>query len=1080
MFVHFSNRTEALVDALADLLSRDPPPPQRPETIVVQGRGMERFLQLQLANRFGIWAHPSFPFPGAYLEAVVDRALPMEASAPRYDPLEARWTIARVLQDSRDSPAFVPLQGYLGSSSAERLLQLSGRIADLFDRYIVYRPRMVLEWERGGGQGWQPVLFRELMARTGAQHLARRGRGFAARITEGHTLGPRERVSFFGISSLPPLYLELLSVISQAHEVHLFVPNPSQEFWGAIKGRRDVIRPHQGPATLEMHAREGHPLLASFGRLGRDFLNQLLEADIQEELHFVQPPSTPGVVQALQEDIFLLHHRAGDPRPPLPPSEARLRLHSCHGPTREAEVLRDQLTEAFEHDPSLEPRDVVVLTPDIERYAPVIEAVFGDGAIPYRVADRGAGQLLVTARALFRTLRVLEGRFTASEILDLLSLAPIRDHFRIRSSDLERITEWIDESGIRWGIDAEHRAAEGQPADASNTWRFGLERLMLGYAAGDGSELWCHTLPSEGIQGSEADVVGYLAELCETLFELHGESRRPMSLQDWREFIERLIERCLRDARSYAGELVEVRNAVHEWFDQASGHGLDERARFETPIPLPTLRTLLEEALAHRVSSRGFLSSGVTFCQLTPMRSIPFRVVCLLGMNDDEFPRRDRNLGFDEMAAAPKRGDRSLRDEDRQLFLEALLSVRDQLIVTYVGQSIHDNSERPPSPLIDELLDTIAETFEDGPALVQAITTVHPLHGFSPRYFAGETKLYSFAPAYQEGAAALRTPRQRAPFVVEPVTPRAAADELSVTELQRFFRNPTRVFAQQLGLYLGGDERRIRDREPIALDNLEQWMLGTELLRERLAKQSHEETVARIRASGRLPPGTLGDVAFQALRPLVDQLVAKAAPLLEGEPLPPLPVDLTIDGTRLRGTLRGVYPRGQTHAQYSRLARSSDLELWIRHLVLNAAAPENYPRKSALIGRAEKGPEAKRIFYRPVGDAVDILAELIRLYRVGLRYPLPLFQLSSRAYAERRLAGTPEEQALIGAERIFYPTGDAFTDFSDPYVRRVHDGRSPIDPVRPLAAPEDWLPFPEVALRVFEPLLRHRVEEDEP
>jgi exodeoxyribonuclease V gamma subunit len=366
---------------------------------------------------------------------------------------------------------------------------------------------------------------------------------------------------------------------------------------------------------------------------------------------------------------------------------------------REVEVLHDQLVALFEEIPDLEPRDVIVMTPAIDGYAPLVEAVFGESTtrppIPYHIADRGPRATDEIVDAFSRLLAIVDGRMTATEVLDLLRIGAIRRRFAIAAEDVELLRTWVGRVGIRWGIDDAHRAALGQPPFHANTWRFGLDRLMLGYAmAGGDRELFGETLPYDDVEGSSAELLGKLAELCETVFGFHASLRDARSLDDWRDDFARLLAAMIASDDHDADQHNEVRNALARIARRAHAAG------FVEALPLEAARTLALDELTRTTSARGFLSGGVTFCEMVPMRAIPFRVVCLLGMNGDAFPRVRRPLGFDLVARHPRRGDRSSREDDRYLFLEALLSARDRLLIIYVGQSIRDNAELPPSVVV--------------------------------------------------------------------------------------------------------------------------------------------------------------------------------------------------------------------------------------------------------------------------------------------------------------------------------------------------------------------------------------------
>ncbi len=1165
MYVHRSNRVEVLVEALARVVARPLTSPLMREVIVVQSRGMERWLSIQLAARLGVWAGASFPFPRSFLDSVLCQVLETAGDADPFDRERLRWWIARLLPELAHEPTFAPIARYLtGDAGGHKLLELAARIANTFDDYAVYRPEMVLRWEAGdttlgepsSEEAWQARLWQRLVELLGAEHTAARAQRFLAQWSELAALPPGlpERVSVFGISSLPPIYLELLDVLSQRIEVHLFSLSPSREHVSEIRSQREILRELRRSAVIGSVApdpeslllAEGNPLLATFGRVERDF-QRVLESVSNyvpvEDDPYVNP-GQDSALHVLQSDVLLLRHRgAGREAEPqvLAADDHSLSVHACHSPSREVEVLRDQLRARFEADPSLSPEDVVVMAPDVELYAPLIEATFGGGqgdslAIPYSIADRSHRAASSVAQAFLAVLAVLRGRFGASAVADLLHHRPVLDRFGMGVEEVPLLRRWIGEAGIRWGVDAADRAAHGQPPSEANTWRFGLHRLLLGYAMPGGDrELFGGTLPYDDVEGSSAEALGRLAELCERLFEFHSAFRGEYQVGEWVSLLERVLSTTLAVDASLEWEVQAVREALR----QLGRHALE--SGFERALPSEVIASLVERALEAHLSARQFLTGGVTFCALLPMRSIPFRVVAVLGMNDGQFPRLQRRLGFDLIAARPRPGDRSVRDEDRYLFLEALLSARDQLIVTYVGRSVHDNSVLPPAVVLGELLDVLTESFvaatdtspqrtlDFGPAppgVRAQVFAEHPLQPFSPRYFTDRSAtleerdqsphLFSFDSLAAEGAAQLVSEPSDPPRFVQEPLPELDLEEapvgISLEELAAFLENPARALLRgRLGLHLEERPAVLDDHDPITLDPLERWRLGTSLLELTLAEarsgqpllrgESLEAVWAAVRARGVLPVGVSGRCWFDDLVPDVRVLAEMTHRWAAGERLPPAEVVIDCGDARVQGQLRNLWPGAQIRAGFSRIQPRHELRAWVEHLALQCVeAPDDLPRTTLVVGRDPGGDGAQRVAFAslPESRARSLLAELVRLYRLGMQVPLPFFSAASRRYVTvrtQRLDRDPgevaaaEQGALKNARELYLPA-----DFNrqrgeseDPYVALVFGGWDPIGvdpdaPYEPFAVP---LPealsvpsFPQLARLVFEPLLAAFVEEE--
>jgi len=1104
-----SNSMERLADALAQAVRRPLSNVLAAECIAVPSAGMERWLALELSSRLGVWANPAFPFPGKLVESLLATLLDESQLDPEaFAPQRTQFAIAGLIAELAPRPEFQSVRSYLEQdASIGRRLALAARIADVFDHYVTYRPQLVLDWQRGRDSHWQAELFRALTQRMVAPHMAARVQAAQKALEAGKGAVDRipERIHVFGVSTLPPQYLQLLSAVSERREVNLFVLSPCREYFGDVRSEREQrsARRHASDDSPQpaRDGFEGHALLASLGRHSRDF-QELIEAlpYSEREVDLYRDPGEGTLLHTLQSDMLWLRDRGananresapGSPRKLLDPADDSVAIHACHGPMRELEVLHDQLL-ALISDRGVEPHQIIVLTPDIASYAPVIEAVFaqseGRTRIPFRVADRSARSSYAVLSAFDALLAVFESRFAASQVLDLLGQDPIRDRFELAMDEVEQLREWVGDSGIRWGVDAEHRAEVGQPRRAENTWRFGLSRLMLGYASGNPpSTLFEGCAPAE-VDSGDADLLGRLHAFCKLLFASRLELKQPAALSVWRERITRVLAAFILESRDNAAEHAALREALL---------GLERdslRAGFEELLELADVRRLLAGVLEARPAMHGFLSGGVTFCQLVPMRSIPFRVVCVLGLNDGVFPAIDTPLDFDLMTAKRMPGDRSRRDDDRQLFLEALLSARDKLILSYVGQGIHDGQPRLPSVLVTELIDQIARSFalpdasgKAAPSSVSAmearLQTRHPLTAASPRYFAvdREPRLFSFATSALDGARASCGPRVRpepfCSFDPNRVMPPPAA--IGLRELEEGLVRPLRLFARQkLGLSLGRDVSILGDREPFDLDALERWQLGTDLLTQRLEpgvapnpSVLDPQAFESERARGRLPLGTPGKLAFRALHDQVAAIVAAFDQEAGGGRLQPVEVGLQFLGSRITGRLEQLWPNAQLRVQYSSTGGRHELQLFIRHVVmhcLRAQAPElGLPDRSLLIGRSNR--EAEQITFVAPDDAREVLRQLLDVYAAVLAGPIPLFEHSSREYANQIKQGKTEVQAENAARIKFSKLYDSgVCDADDAYVSQFFPD---FDAVLEVPAPYS---FQDLALRVYLPLLACR------
>lgn len=1048
--VYRSNGTEVLADRLAHLLRVPSGGPFDPETIVVQGRGMAVWLSQQLSLRHRVAANTDFTYPRQLVMRAF-RAVLGEDAVTEVGASEERllWSVLAALPRLVSSPEFVRVSHYLADdATGVRRFQLADRIATRFDQYITYRPEMVRAWDLGedGGvaaeQAWQPILFRALGG--AGRHVAALEEMYRDALRRGKRPGGLPaRVVLFGISSLPPLFVRVIAALAPYVGLHFFAFAPSPEdFWNQAK-REELVRALDAAKDpIDLHLDVGSPFLASMGALGAEF-ETVLESGLAEvgvlrvdESLFV-PSQAPGMLGAVQRSIYELRGGpAGDQRRAvLPDDDGSISVHSCHGPMREVEVLHDRLLDLLTRAGSkYEPRDIVVMTPDVDAYAPFIEAVFdrarGTHYIPYRISDRSVRVDSPVIDAFQRVLGLVGGRAEASLVLDLLNLTPIQRKFGVDPNEIEQVSEWIVASGIRWGIDEEHREQHGQPKERQNTWRFGLDRLLLGYAmTTSGRGLFEGVLPFEEIEGKSAELLGSVANFAEVLFFTLRKLEGKRSLALWRNDLGAALSLLIaRESRSEWQHRV-ILAALDEIVDSAAAAGLEE------DFDLDVVRALLERRIDTSYPERGFLASGVTFCAMLPMRSIPFRIVCLLGMNDGAYPRSSRPVDFDLIRkGSPRPGDRDRRKDDRYLFLEALTAARDALLVTYTGQSIRDNAMRPPSVVVSELLDGVARLFSPNAPWASEIERLdelrerlvlrHPLQGFSPRNFDGKhPRLFSFVDAYRGGAVHAAGKRTLPPPFFETALPPPDEDAdrgIALAELVRFFEDPVLyLLTRRLGVFLKDTAVDIPDREPVEVRGLDRWKLGSAFLEESLDDVGRAVTLELARARGSLPFGRYGALVHADIDTISQEIARRVREVRAGGRASPVAVNGVLpDGTRLMGELGDAWEKGLFRHQFSRIRAKYEFSLWVRHVILCWAAKPD--ASSVLVGQLDppKRPVVT-VTFAPMSNPEAYLVKLVGFYRAGLSAPLRYTPASALKYAEALEKGKSEGAALDGARRAY-------------------------------------------------------------
>ncbi len=1128
-----SNRLENLAEKLADVLSQPLTSPLRPEIIVVQSKGMERWLSLQLAEKLGICVNVRFPFPNTFLTEVGQSigVVTTNGEPDLFAPENLLWRIMRILPQCLDEPEFAAPKRYLenGASDLKRI-QLSARIADLFDQYLVFRPEMIAVWENGANgnskdERWQAELWRKLAAECDQPHRAEIGSQIIATLQRSspgqHNLP--QRVSVFGISTLPPFYLSVLDALAAHVEVNLFLMNPCKEYWGEIRSRREIARSQRRSASKQRnnpqlalnfeaeYLEEGNRLLASMGEQGRDFFDLILENFDAEIIDEFFEPSTDCCLTAIQRDILNLEEPCEDNIPLNPPSKGdfiplnplsngglkssnpddrSVQFHSCHNERREIEVLQDHLLAQFESHPDLQLRDVVVMAPDIEKYGPFIQSVFDlpeddPRRLPYSLSDRNYSAEDEMISMFLTLLGLGKSRLTANEVLNILGTPIVSQRYGLSEDDLQLIQHWVRKTRIRWGADADYRKKLGLPGFQQNTWRAGLDRLLLGYALpaeqrvlyGDG------IVPYDDIEGDQAEVLGRVLEFTNHLFHLVGQLERTRTLNEWREFLLwtldtffdvhgtcHALQKCVARSAEAQRTLYLIRRVVLNLTD------LQIHAQFDEHIDIRSLLYYLSGQFQQRGYGVGYLSGGMTFCSMLPMRSIPFKVVCLIGMNSDAYPRSSPQLGFDLMLANKHKGDRSRRADDRYLFLESLLSARNAFYISYVGQSIKDNSEIPPSVVVVELLDYLTHRFAlSEKECRDEFVTCHRLQGFSRKYFLGEDRgLFTYS---QENLAIARsfvqTRSAGKPFIDVPLPePEDKLRTVSVADLYRFLRHPVRfLFNKRLGIYISDEETVLEDDEPFKLEDLERYDVAQRLKSALLEKMDRRRLKAVEDQLGALPHGILGDHQYVSLEEKVDEFVNRTSHYLKSIAPHRLAVDLPIGDFRITGRLELLTEQGIVLYEYATADVKRSLRVWLEHLVHNSVDSE-VGKDSYLfaVNSAKKG-EWRGHRFRSLPNSQEHLEKLLNLYWRGVTEPLRFFPRSSWEFVshirnpdKKKTAAQIKEDALKKTKETWEAYG--FAEKEDPYWQLCfgHEENS---------LTED---FCQLAMEILNPLFDHREE----
>jgi len=1089
--LHYSNALDVLAELLARELREAVPgrPLLAPDIVLIPQVAMRRWLQATLAQRHGIAANLQFLTPGEFVRAALDANVP--GASEDLDAAALQWRLYAQLAEPAGlrGRALAPLRDYLDGDDPLKPWALAGELAALFEKYQAWRRDWLLAWEAGRDPAdAQAELWRRIG--TGHRHRARRIDDYLARFDAPDgpmPAGMPPRLFAFATLNISPDVLRVIATQARAGTLHFYVPTPSRRYWGDLPGYAQRLR--EDPDAQE----DENPLLAAWGAAGRDFMAVLgghevvrpsreIESYADPEQSGHDAPERDSLLGRLQRDLL---HRRGPRRWRIAfdRDDPSLQAHACHTRLREVQVLHDRLRALLDNalpdgrrfDPPLQAREIAVLAPDIDQYRPHIEAVFGALAgtrdyIPYALADLSplAGEPL--AEVFLRLLALPSSRFGVSEVLDLLATPAVAEAAGLDAAGIARLQGWLRAAGARWGLDADHRARHDAPADAAYTWRFALDRLLLGHASGDDAEL-AGVAPWTELEGSALDALDALVRVLRVLARHERLLGRAMAPAQWRDTLFALLDALLPErprALSDQRAIDRLRRQVDAFAASAAEAGIDRA------VPPDVVRAYFQQALSESDTRAPLLTGGVSFGRMVPMRLLPFRVICVLGLNDGEYPRRDPAGGLNKLAqelTTPARrcGDRSVREDDRFLFLQLLASAQDVFYVSWLGADPRDGSAREPSVLVSELLDVAAACHHDPAAARRELVLQHPLQPFAPRAFgeAGDPRRFSYQAAWHPAADALRGPRRPlGPWFTDVLADAEPETELPLIALRRFLADPAAHFLRtRMGLRLPDEIAVHSDLDPLIAPSrgLECWALERVVF-DACANDDTDDLARRLRARALLPSGPVGERQLAAIRAQVQPYATALRRWRESEP-ETRAFELDIDGVRLYGHLDQLYRNGALRVRLAELHGPAQIAHGLDWLVLSALGDKrplaqlaSFDGEAGVHERPPISPELAR----------EALRALLALRREGLREPLPVQARSAWLWYAARQAG--DEPGGWKAAREQWTGGDKkWGEADSAAVQLALRARDPF------LDETDGKRFRELATRLFDAVVHGRV-----
>jgi exodeoxyribonuclease V gamma subunit len=1034
-----SNRVEILQQSLSHhICSQMLRNPFDPDVVVVSTFAMARWLNFKIAQQQGIAANIEYPLPSAWIWQLASKVL---KGIPKVDPLSHDtmcWKIFQSLPALIHRLEFETINHYLKyDASGVKRWQLSTRIADVFERYQYYRPNMIQLWSDGLENHWQAILWRFLIENQTKQYHSEVLKQLLLTLCgDCNKADLPERISLFVLSSLPPQFIDLIHALAKHTTVTLYLHSPTDQYWADLKNQKMQLKLRLLKPQQAQYYEAGNELLTSWGRQGQTMQDLLLDNNglVTNELDAYQPPDCSTLLQSIQQSIYNLDDTAVKML-----ADDSLSVHICHSPMRECQVLHDELLRLLQKDSTLILEDILVMVPDISRYAPYIDAVFQTSddktqpTLAWNLSDITLADEHPLILTFLQLLKLPQSRFSLSEVLSLLDIDEIKNRFNLDEQALHNIRSLLDDAQIRWAIDAQHKQQLGLPPTIENTWQQAKERLFAGYATAR-NDYWGGISALSQVQGDRALHIGKFWHLFERLQYWRNRLVQPQSSNDWQTSLLALVDEFFLESSNSDGRLQNIRAVI-------TGLGDTSFNSNESNLSSELVNFWMEQQLTSQEKPGRLFSGGVTFCGMRPMRCLPFGVICLLGMNDGDFPRRDSRADFDLMNHSWKPGDPLKGDEDRYLMLETLLCTRKALYLSYCGRSLKDNGECMPSVLVREFLDFVDLHFKfdtmNEVSMSEQISTTHPMQAFAESNFQLPQQCYN--QYWCDIANQLAVPKLRQPkydWSLQPLTPLAESTFLSsinLLQLCRFLKHPIEFFfSQRLKIYFKSEEPAI-DEETFDLAGLEKWRLKQRLLNDYLNKV--ETNHQHLSAEGLLPHGPAAMSCIAGMANAQKRLFLQLQPYFF-EKAETKHFALSFDSdVNLNGSVENYYPKlGLMEFTSSKLQGKHFLSLWVKHLAMCATQQFNKDETSCLFG------SDKTLVFTSI-TAVEAKLQLthyVDLFHQGAQVPLAIFPAASYAYAMVYNKQGDAKKSMIAAYKGW--KSDSWGDYSsydvdDAYVK---------------------------------------------
>lgn len=946
----------------------------QPVHIVTQTEGMNNWLKINLASKNGIAANIRFLKPNELISKLY------YSLGATYKPVlsaeEQQWILFKVLNEKKFIESFPKVSRYYTGdveNKAAKRMSLARKIADLFDQYQIYRTDIISKWNKNElyfsgneNETWQQYLWissRNLLHdhfpdKLDISNFIQEQAKDAMKMRKLQADIPV--IYFFGISLITEFHLNILRRISGEIDIKFFILNPAlSDYWFDDLSEKKLVFYRKTGKVMPTEEATGNALLLLWGRVIQDSFSLLFKDDdiINNYSEIPKADSLPLTLLSKVQDSINQYYNLNNELNVSDLQDGSIVINSCYNPVREVQVLYNYLVKLFlENGGGLSTRDILVMVSDIDLYAAYVQSVFDNAPYKfhYTIADEHYALRDSISSALQAILKIDEENFDAELLLRLLDYSSVRQKFNI--SNVALLRRIIKSANIRFGI-------HGNIIDDTRfvSWKYGAKKIMFGACMFSNAEFSFANesfYPVNEVEGYDAFEVIKFISFIEALIASIEKRKQNRSISEWVKYVDEILHDfvCDKEENNDEDYLVLMKelenyNLLSEAFNENIAYSI-----------------FVEDLLKHidqKSQHVTYAQHGITFCSFIPMRSIPFKVIALLGMDNDKFPRRNNELSFNLMSVKPRRGDRSVKDNDNHLFLETLLSAGENLYISYSGQSVKDNSPIPPAIVVDELLDYIQSAMTEDVDVKKQLIQLQPLHNYSGKYNREDDKLYNF----------LLTSKEQKDFRY-PIVREVEFDfsEIDIQHFERFLSNPVKgYFNRVLGIYYNDEEVLAETTEKFELNKLEQSQTKNKLLR--CDNDLIEQFVDSELKKGHLPLKNMASASVMYIQSEIKDTKEIFESLVENKQPRTAEIDLRIDDTILKGRIDGMYDDQLIITSFSSKENKYLFRGFLHYLLLTASGESI---TLYFISREQGMHQAQKLKRE---DAIEKLSAFITFYK---------------------------------------------------------------------------------------------------